>query len=304
MTTIKKYTILLMVAAAVIIELIGAVQYFMAEAGVERELLAKAERDMKESQRIATVRVQVQTAVHNVLSDVTNSLTNPEKFMRITAQLVANNKNIVGAGIAFKPNYFPGRGNHSLYAPYAYDINAEADLNVDRRGKPNVKCSELNFNYIKREWFIKPMGDGKPLWTQPYVDQGGSHILMCTYVEPIIEHGHPVGVFFADVPLKDISILSQDLHSGIRRSGLIVFALQLISFALLAFIIWRAVLASRRYKAQFVDPEKDHLIEQVQKLREINGRLTKRNQDLAAKVADLQRRVNISQANVDQHWFG
>ena len=64
-------------------------------------------------------------------------------------------------------------------------------------------------------------------------------------------------------------------------------------------------MALRRYKERYVDPEKHHLIEQMEKMREVNNRLTKRNQDLAKKVAEMQSRLNsqVNQAS-DQHWFG
>ena len=54
-----------------------------------------------------------------------------------------------------------------------------------------------------------------------------------------------------------------------------------------------------------MDPEKLHLIEQMEKMREVNNRLTKRNQDLAKKAAEMQSRLNsqVNQAS-DQHWFG
>lgn len=54
-----------------------------------------------------------------------------------------------------------------------------------------------------------------------------------------------------------------------------------------------------------MNPEKQHLIEQMEKMREVNNRLTKRNQDLAKKVAEMQSRLNsqVNQAS-DQHWFG
>ena len=47
------------------------------------------------------------------------------------------------------------------------------------------------------------------------------------------------------------------------------------------------------------------LSEQMEKMREVNNRLTKRNQDLAKKVAEMQSRLNsqVNQAS-DQHWFG
>lgn len=132
------------------------------------------------------------------------------------------------------------------------------------------------------------MADGKSLWTQPYVDKGGTHILMCTYVVPVRLGGTTVGVFFADVPLKDVSILAQSLSEGVSRGGIVTVVLQVISLIVIGFIIWLAVRASRRYKEQYVDPEKEHLAEQLAKLREVNTRQAKRIQELSEKLRTLQ----------------
>lgn len=40
------------------------------------------------------------------------------------------------------------------------------------------------------------------------------------------------------------------------------------------------------------------------KMREVNSRLIKRNQDLAEKVVDLQRRLQAVPHQSDQQWFG
>ena len=100
-----------------------------------------------------------------------------------------------------------------------------------------------------------------------------------------------VAVFFVDVPLKEVSILSENINSGISRSAIITIFIQLLSMLLLGFIIWRAVTASQNYKEKVVDSEKNHLLEQLGKLREVNSRLTKRNQELAEKNMELQRQL-------------
>lgn len=221
----KKYTIALILAALVIIEVLGTAQYFMARNSLRHELLVKAERDMRENQRVVSTKAEVESAVRNILPTVQKAVAHPDMFRRLTAQIVANNPNIVGAGVAFKPDYYPDRGNEGgLYAPYAYDTRSEKEL-TNGKGKPNVNFNNLGFDYTSREWYQKPMTDGSSLWTQPYVDKGGTRILMCTYVVPVRVEDTTVGVFFADVPLKDVSMLAQGLSDGISRGGIVTFIL-------------------------------------------------------------------------------
>ena len=304
MTKIKKYSLALIIAAAIIIEVMGAAQYFMAQYGVKRELLAQAERDMQESQRVATVKARVESAVETILPDVRRSVATPDQFIKLAVQLVNTQQDIVGAGVAFPADYYKNSGHEGLFAPYAYDINPALTPAAKKNHRPNINATTLGFDYTGREWFQTPLQEGRRLWTEPYMDQGGTKILMCSYAVPIDVGGRHVGVFYADVPLNEVSMLSQNMYSSIRTSGMVTFGIQIVSMLLMIFIVWRAVVASRRYKQQYVDPEKDHLIEQMTKLREVNTRLTKRNQNLAEKVADLQRRIQAGPQQTDQHWFG
>ena len=232
------------------------------------------------------------------------SITNPKGYYRIAAGLVKNNPHIVGAGAAFRPDYYKSKGLAKLYAPYVYDRQPDIKAKKKKTTAAMVTATLLPFDYTTREWFSKTIEDGNSMWTQPYLDQGGTHIIMCTYVMPIEDRsGMIVGVFFADVPMEDVSVLSMEIHKGIINCRTVLFFIQVISLLIICFIVWLAVRAFRRYKGQYVDPEKDHLVEQMAKLREVNTRLTKRNQDLAEKLADLRQRMAADSQTTDTNWY-
>ena len=294
----KKYILAIVIAAAVMLEMVVAVQYFLAQRGIKQELLEKAARDMEQSQRVASVKAEVESAVRNIKASVRNNLATPDQYYGIMTRLVMDNPHIVGAGVAFKPDYYKEQGKEYLYSPYAYEEGVEASLEKRKVIKPQMRTTLLPFDYTTREWYQKPMEDGKSLWTEPYMDQGGTHIVMCTYVEVVRDkNNYPVGVFYADVPLEDVSLLADGMYSDISDNGKVILIVQLLGFVLLGFVIWRAASASRRYKEEKVDPEKEELIEEVERLKSLNRHLTDRNQDLAKK---LQRQNEAS----DPHWFG
>ena len=301
----RKYSLVFIVAAALLLEAMGAAQYFLATYGAEAELLGKAERDMKESQRVAAVKSEVETALRNIKSAVEMSVDNPKGYYRIAAGLVKNNPHIVGAGSAFRPDYYKSKGLAKLYAPYVYDRQPDIKNKKKKTTAAMVTATLLPFDYTTREWFSKTIEDGNSMWTQPYLDQGGTHIIMCTYVMPIEDRsGMIVGVFFADVPMEDVSVLSMEIHKGIINCRTVLFIIQVISLLIICIIVWLAVRAFRRYKGQYVDPEKNHLVEQMAKLREVNTRLTKRNQDLAEKLADLRQRMAANSQTTDTtNWY-
>lgn len=295
----KKYIVTIIIAAALLLWVVGAVQYFLMRYGAEAELMAKASRDMAESKRVEATKSEVESAIRNLSNSLESNIGTPnEQLTYIVANLVEDNPHIVGAGIAFAPDYYRSAGKEGRYAPYAYDDQPAVRLKKKKTGTASIRVVQLPFDYTEREWYRKPMADGKSLWTEPYVDQGGTHIIMCTYAEAISDStGKDIGVFFADVPMEDVSLLSMNMHQDISRSGYITLALQLVSLLVLGIIIWRAVQASKRYKERLVDPEKDRLIEELEKLRGVNRRLTERNMELAKKVQSLHQ-------TSDAHWFG
>ena len=101
MTQISRYSLTLIVAAAIIIEVLGAAQYFMARSGARNELLAKAQRDMQESQRVAMVKTEVETALKNAEHSIHLTLGTPETSYSIAARIIQVNPHIIGVGVAF-----------------------------------------------------------------------------------------------------------------------------------------------------------------------------------------------------------
>ena len=305
MTQISRYSLTLIVAAAIIIEVLGAAQYFMARSGARNELLAKAQRDMQESQRVATVKTEVETALKNAEHSIHLTLGTPETSYSIASRIIQVNPHIIGVGVAFIPNYYKDKGRNGLFLPYTYDDQPSIASKGKRTGKPHIRTHIPSLDYTQRDWYKTAMA-GQRQWTEAYVGEGGLSVLMCTYSIPVTDKsGRTVGVLFADVTMEDATVMMSKLNHGIRKSGIVTLGIQLVSFLLLSFIIWRAVVASRRYKERYVDPEKTHLVEQVEKMRQVNTRLTKRNQELAQRVAEMQARLNSQvQQRTDQHWFG
>lgn len=304
MKHVRRYSITLVIVAAIIIEVIGASQYFMARYGARNELLAKAQRDMAESQRVAVVKAEVETAINNAEHTVHLALGTPETSYSIASQIIKVNPHIIGVGIAFVPNYYKSRGKSGLYLPYTYDDQPSITSKGKRTGSTYMQTRVLNFDYTERSWYKTAM-QGKHEWTDAYVGEGLS-VLMCTYSIPIKDgNGRIAGVLFADITMEDATVMMSHMSSGIRKSGVVILIIQLFSMLLMGFIVWRTIVASRQYKEQYVNPDKEQLVEKMEKMREVNNRLTKRNQELAQKVADLQQRLKTqSHQETDQHWFG
>lgn len=280
---------MLVVSAAIMLVMMAAIPFYMAKESAEMELLAKAERDLMQSKRIATVKAEVEKTVANVTPKIRQRIDFPDRFYTILVQMVSKNKYIVGAGVAFVPDYYTGQGKEKLYAPYAYDEEPSVTLQKRKTDDPQIRTRLLDFDYTTRDWYKRPIAKEVSFWTQPYVDQGGTKIIMCTYVEPIRDRDNRVvGVLFADVPMEDVSLLSMELESDIERGGRISLMVMLVFLVLFCLILWLAVNASRQHSRNAHEAEKQQLNSEIEHLRALNRKLTERNLELSKMARDNQ----------------
>ncbi|MBR1389294.1 MAG: PDC sensor domain-containing protein [Prevotella sp.] len=285
----KKYIVMLVVSAAIMLVMMAAIPFYMAKESAEMELLAKAERDLMQSKRIATVKAEVEKTVANVTPKIRQRIDFPDRFYTILVQMVSKNQYIVGAGVAFVPDYYTGQGKEKLYAPYAYDEEPSVTLQKRKTDDPQIRTRLLDFDYTTRDWYKRPIAKEVSFWTQPYVDQGGTKIIMCTYVEPIRDRDNRVvGVLFADVPMEDVSLLSMELESDIERGGRISLMVMLVFLVLFCLILWLAVNASRQHSRNAHEAEKQQLNSEIEHLRALNRKLTERNLELSKMARDNQ----------------
>jgi sigma-B regulation protein RsbU (phosphoserine phosphatase) len=127
---------------------------------------------------------------------VRSVVSTPDSAMTVIADLVAQENLIVGASVAFEPNFYQGRGAHfMLYA------------NRDSLGRlhQRVISDADNYDYHNMAWYADAKSCGHGVWSEPYYDKGGGDILMTTYSIPLKDaEGHFYGVFTADVSLVEL----------------------------------------------------------------------------------------------------
>jgi len=158
-----------------------------------------------------------ETMAH-ILGDLNYDLEELEEFLEV---IVGGNKEIFGSCMAFEPYVF--NKDSLYYAPYAY------------RGEHamNFKFLEHQGNdYFEQEWYSVPARSGKAHWSEPYYDEGGGEILMCTYSVPVYstrDQEKFIGVVTIDLSLKWLEEFIESIEayeSGyaflISRQGLII----------------------------------------------------------------------------------
>ncbi len=114
--------------------------------------------------------------------------------LQFIGQLVKNNNLILGVG----------------YISYDKELHDEATLDyVYEDGIENIICKEIplsKYNYTKTQWYKSAVSKDKGEWTEPYIDQVGSHKPIVSYAKAMRDEDNKVmGLVVIDVSLADLS---------------------------------------------------------------------------------------------------
>ncbi|MBN1663869.1 MAG: PDC sensor domain-containing protein [Deltaproteobacteria bacterium] len=108
----------------------------------------------------------------------------------LLSRYLKENPRIYGAALAFAPK--KKKGKTVKFSPYVY-----------RSGNELIKKDlAKSYNYKSREWYAAPVKKKKPLWSEPYYDEGGGETWMVTYSIPVYSSAKRpklIGVVTSDV---------------------------------------------------------------------------------------------------------
>lgn len=183
----------MLIIAALMIQVSGAVQFFFARNGIRKEVDVRAQSEMKmKSLKIQQMLSNVESAVDNINTLLQWAVENPESIYPIMEEFVKCNPNIQGCAFAFEPNYFPDKGR--WYEPYVL-----RDANGDFK---RMQIADSTHDYHSMNWYKEGLAAESGRWTEPYVDNEGAHGVICSYAFPVKNaKGEVVAVFGADVLL-------------------------------------------------------------------------------------------------------
>lgn len=146
---------------------------------------------------------QVEIATLNMEHAVRQELDNPDKLINITEYIVSSNPYIMGSTVAFRPNYFAGKGEK--FSPYSY---RDAEGKVHR-----TDLGTDEYDYHNQPWYTEPHRQNKDTWSEPYFDEGGGNEIMSTFSHPIRDaKGEIIAILTADISLKHLADLVLAIH--------------------------------------------------------------------------------------------
>ncbi len=102
-----------------------------------------------------------------------NGIFDEDKLHCLVETIVKKNSEVFGSTVAFEPGaFFP---DQQRYAPY-YFKNGEQVVESD--------LNDPAYNYHLQDWYQIPKELDKPIWSEPYFDEGGGDVIMATYSVP------------------------------------------------------------------------------------------------------------------------
>jgi phosphoserine phosphatase RsbU/P len=143
---------------------------------------------------LRSVQPLPQLLAHHVAS---RNLTREELVELIEDELRAS-PHLYGGTVAYAPGQ-PGTETR-LLAPYVF--RKEGGLHY-------ADLAAASYDYVLKDWYRRPRELGKPVWTDPYFDEGGGEAMMCTYAVPFYREINGVrtfaGVVGADIELEHLT---------------------------------------------------------------------------------------------------
>lgn len=134
-------------------------------------------------------------------------------ILPLLRRMVGRNGEVYGSAVAFEPYAFDPRIR--FFSPY---------FHKSQEGLKFVQLGDQSYAYTDWDWYKIPKKTEKATWSEPYYDEGGGEILMCTYSVPFFKKDPGAdralfqGVVTADISLEWLTNLignaCEDVHSG------------------------------------------------------------------------------------------
>lgn len=119
---------------------------------------------------------------------------NEQTLYALLEARVSSNPFLYGSAVAVAPLLFEKR---QRFAPYVYRTE-------NGMSKMDIGTDGYDYTDGHWDWWSVPQKTGKPVWTEPYHDDGAGNVALSTYSAPIFRSGKFWGVSTVDVELSGL----------------------------------------------------------------------------------------------------
>ena len=185
------------IAAAILLQSISAVQYYFTHNLLADELEKRAESEMTTKAVIVKNTLSMaENSLNGHIWDMKRNIAYPDSMYEVVEWVLRSHPNLQGCGIAFVPNFYPEKGR--LYEPYVY--RQFGNEGKDQFVKKQIAGPE--HDYTQLGFYEVTVRRNNPFWSSPYYDEiTNSRII--TFCRPIHNDKKDIiAVFGLDVNLK------------------------------------------------------------------------------------------------------
>lgn len=195
--SIRLSSLVVLEIVTLLIVSLGGLLYFTRKALVEESKMDAELRLEGTVQQVDNMLLSIEQSMGNIYHALLDHLDQPDRMQDYCRRLLESNPNINGCVIAFKPDYYPDRGNFFTFI-HRKKYNSPELITADENNK---------FTYTQKKWYNETMEKCRPSWIDPGENQDYNLEPVITYSLPIIDHsGECVGVISAGL---SIHLLSQ-----------------------------------------------------------------------------------------------
>ena len=187
--------LVIIVVAALLLELISAVQYYYSHNMMEAQLSKRAESELRMKSIIIKGMLNVmENTLKEHLWDMERNISHADSMYVAARRTIMANPKVTGCFLAFMPNYYPEKGR--LFEPYAYKNNDSIHIRnlAEKKG----------VDYPTNPTFIRMLKEEKPFWSDPYeYEDDGVVKQLTTYTYPLHDsQGRLAAVGGIDISLE------------------------------------------------------------------------------------------------------
>ena len=197
----------LLIIAAVVLEATACVQYFYSREGIKKEATNRAVSELRRAElEIDVVTAQVEMSVMTMAILAERNLSHPDSMISITRLMVERTPHMVGAAIAFVPDYYKEKGHW-------FEAYSSEDKTGDKSVIISAQIGSADHDYTQSEWFENGMTIDSCWWCEPYYDNAGAKQMLVSCSYPIRDReGRVVAVALGDIALLHLKRVSEYLR--------------------------------------------------------------------------------------------
>ena len=186
--------LIIIIAAAILLQGILAVQYYYTRSLLADELEKRAESEI--TTKAILMKNSLNLSENSLMGhvwDLKRNLFHPDSSYTVMEWVLKSHPHLAGCWVAYVPDYFPEKGR--LFEPYAWWDNGEIK---------NAEIAAEGRDYTQNPYYKAVYASDTPMWTDVY-HEFLTDMNLVTYILPIHdERGDIVAMFGLDVSTEQL----------------------------------------------------------------------------------------------------